>query len=182
MLITDFFCCFFAWDLWFQIKTTQIHRCLNCDALWTRRWDYERHVSKCRDTTKRRFISGQFKVQVDLFQLLDSLGIVVPAPLRKYPYMISWDCESLLIREVDVSDTTNTRYTMRHEVVSISVATNVPGFETRCFMRDETLSTLDLVETFIDYIVEISEWPIRWQTTWSQIWPIHGPNTCNWWA
>ena len=89
---------------------------------------------------------------MDLFQLLDSLGIVVPAPLRKYPYMISWDCESLLIREVDVSDTTNTSYTMRHEVVSISVATNVPGFETRCFMRDETLSTLDLVETFIDYI------------------------------
>lgn len=79
--------------------------------------------------------------------------------LRLYPFIIIivWDCEAILIPNTDVPATSRTTFTMRHELVSISVASNVPGFEEAfCLLRDLTTSTRDLVNRFIDYIIKIS--------------------------
>jgi len=93
---------------------------------------------------------------MDLFELLNLAGIDVPSHLRQYPYFITWDCEAILIRTPWGTD--KTRYTFRHELVSISICSNVPGFvQPVCLIRDNTLSTYDIVKDFIKYICEIGK-------------------------
>ena len=112
----------------------------------------------CKDASRRIYPRGMFKLKDTLYNLLDEAGIAVPVNMRFYPYVCTYDCESLLLQQVDIPSTSRTSYSHRHELVSISVASNVPGFETPvCIVREVGFSTYDVVNTFIDYITEISE-------------------------
>ena len=134
---------------------SQSYRCMLCNKLWNNRFNYERHYNVCKDSIIHSYKRGPFRVKSNLFEVLALGNIHVPEYLRGYEFMISWDCEARLIR-VQVS-TDKTRYTFEHEVISISVCSNVPGFtEPLCIMRLGELTTYDLVYSFVNRLEEIS--------------------------
>ena len=131
-------------------------RCTKCDKIWSDRQIYERHFNTCKDTTIRQFKGGPFRIKMNLFDLLELAGINVPQHLRNYPYIVTWDTEAMLIRIY--TETNRTKFTFRHEVISISICSNVPGYtEPICIMRENNLSTHDLVNSFLDYLLEICQ-------------------------
>lgn len=61
---------------------------------------------------------------------------------RFYPYRISYDIECFLQREALPANGDRLSYVNHHELLSVSVCSNVPGFtEPVCLIRDDTVGS-----------------------------------------
>ena len=71
------------------------------------------------------------------FQRLDDEGIHVVDILRFYPYRATFDFECFFNGENLPTDTDHVQWVARHVPLSVSVASNVTGYEaSRCFVTD----------------------------------------------
>ena len=72
-----------------------------------------------------------------------------------YPYRITYDIECLLSREQLPEGTDKVTYTNRHELLSVSICSNVPGYDTPvCLIRSGTVQ--ELVNDFVDRLETIA--------------------------
>ena len=93
-------------------------------------------------------------------RLREEAGIEVPERLRYYPYSMTYDIEALLRRDPTLlpDATETTEYVNRHELVSVSVASNVPGYRrARCIVRKDGEDVETCVGRFVDYLLKIAE-------------------------
>jgi hypothetical protein len=76
--------------------------------------------------------------------------------LRYYPYRIAFDIESMLCEDNNLPvNTKTTSYMNRHELLSVSVCSNVPGFTAPvCFVRETTAD--ECVERMVERMMEIA--------------------------
>ena len=87
------------------------------------------------------FVRGAWKPQLSVFEHVQSLGLSPPDVV--YPYRITYDIKCLLSRERLPEGTDKVMYTSRHELLSVSVCSNVLGHDTPvCLIRSGTVQQL----------------------------------------
>ena len=115
----------------------------------------------------RHFVRGAFKAPNTIFdKIQEQTGILVNAALKYLPYRTTYDIEYMLCLDALPSDTQTCHFVNKHALVSISVCSNVPGFEeTTCFVRKNSKEIIQLVERFYDYMSAIQQRSEELQTS-----------------
>ena len=113
-------------------------RCRNCEqALWKSSWELYRHERTCEAGVNRIYKGGVYRPPSSVFERLDDEGIVVGDSLRFYPYRATFDFECFFTGDTLPADTDHVQWVARHISLSVSVASNVPGYEdAQCYVTD----------------------------------------------
>ena len=113
-------------------------RCRNCQvSLFNSSWELNRHERTCEEGIQRIYKGGVYRQPPSTFQRLDDEGIVVDEALRYYPYRATFDFERFFTGDNLPADTDHVQWVARHILLSVSVASNVPGYEPAlCFVSD----------------------------------------------
>ena len=113
-------------------------RCRNCEqALWKSSWEFHRHESVCEAGVNRIYKGGVYHPTPSMFQRLADEGIVVGDSLRYFPYRATFDFECYFSDERIPANSDKLQWSARHVPLSVSVASNVPGYEpAQCYITD----------------------------------------------
>ena len=98
-------------------------------------------------------------MQQNIWQILKRNGFDVPENYV-YPYFAAYDFEALLsaLKPGEKKQTEQTTYTSKHAPMSVSVSSNVPGFDKEvCFVSENTDRPQDLVNPMMTYLKEMSD-------------------------
>ena len=119
-------------------KYCHSHRCRKCgDSLWKRPWKLHRRESTCEAGVNRIYKGGVYRPPASIFERLDDEGIIVSPVLRYFPYRATFDFECFFTGDNLPADTDHVQWVARHVPLSVSVASNVPGYEPAlCFVTD----------------------------------------------
>ena len=136
---------------------TKSYRCRKCgDSLWKGPSRLESHETTCEGDTRRVYKGGVYHPTPYVFQRLDDGGIHVVDILRFYPYRATFEFECFFDGDNLPTDTDHVQWVARHVSLSVSVASNVPGYEaSRCFVTDGDSNKL--VEDMMTYLQTISD-------------------------
>ena len=102
--------------------------------------------------TRRRYAGGYFKETPGIFQRLREFLIDVDEKDEEYRWFSCFDCECLL-KDLPADDEANSACISEHELVSVAVAGNVPGFEKPVCFIDPSPSRI--VEEMLLYLSQI---------------------------
>ena len=113
-------------------------RCRNCEqALWKCPYDLHCHERTCTEGIKRVYKGGVYRPPASIFERLDDEGIIVSPVLRYFPYRATFDFECYFSDERLPTNTDHVEWIARHVPLSVSVASNVPGYEpAQCYITD----------------------------------------------
>ena len=156
------------------------YQCVNCGQLFKTPNDCKRHQTTCSLATKYQFPGGYYKLRDSIFHQLEEYGICVPEQDRYFEYFAVFDFESYLKR-IDNEDTgEKTHYTQEHCPISVSVCSNVPGYEKpHCivnpnaeqlvksmmdYLTEIQLKSREIVQAKFQYVIEqLDEWMLHWE-------------------
>ena len=97
----------------------------------------KRHELTCEAGVRHVYNGGVYHPPPSVFERLDDEGIVVDEGLRYYPYRATFDFECFFTGDNLPADTDHVQWVARHVPLSVSVASNVPGYEPAlCFVTD----------------------------------------------
>ena len=119
-------------------KFSHSYRCSKCEnSMWKRPAWLEQHELRCEAGVNRIYKGGVYRPPASIFERLDDEGIVVSEGLRYYPYRATFDFECYFDRENIPTNTDHVEWIARHVPLSVSVASNVPGYEpAQCYITD----------------------------------------------
>lgn len=118
-------------------KYSSSYLCLKCKRSFDRKFNMVRHTNICDASTKNVYGSGVFHPPQTIFDQLSDHGVDIPNDLHFFEERICFDIESILVRDTNIPNTDRVTFTFRHELASISVASNVEGFEEPvCFISE----------------------------------------------
>ena len=131
-------------------------RCRNCEqALWKCPYDLHRHELTCEAGVNTIYKGGVYRPPSSVFERLDDEGIAVSDSLRYYPYRATFDFECYFDGENIPTNTDHVEWIARHVPLSVSVASNVPGYEpAQCYITDGDSDKL--VEEMMNNLIAIS--------------------------
>ena len=133
------------------------YKCSKCEqALWKSPYHLHRHESTCEAGVNRIYKGGVYRPPASIFERLDDEGIIVEDVLRYYPYRATFDFECYFDRDNVPADTNTLQWSARHVPLSVSVASNVPGYEpAQCYVTDGDSDKL--VADMMDHLTAISD-------------------------
>ena len=131
--------------------------CPKCSKCFHRRLTVNRHEKTCVGGIPREvFPGGVYHCNPTPLETLREEGVPVPVNFS-YPFRATFDFETYFTKE-ELPMTKvegKTKYVSKHNLLSIGVCSNVEGYESpKCWIT--TGDTQSLVDTFIDYLNEIS--------------------------
>lgn len=132
---------------------TKSYRCSLCSKLWKSAKALGRHFP-CSNSTTYEFKGGMYEASKGLFESLEEEGLNVPENLKYHNFRACYDCEVFFSKDNLPESTKSTSWTARHELASVSVCSNVPGYQqARCFIStgDEYLLVSEMM-TYLDVI------------------------------
>ncbi|XP_025085055.1 uncharacterized protein LOC112558684 isoform X2 [Pomacea canaliculata] len=138
-------------------KLTHAFQCPKCGKLWKKIWRMERHEQKCQgDKVKETYQGGVYQGTPSVLESLQSHGFSVDTSFV-FPYRATFDFEVYFDRSnLPQPHSNNTRYTAQHVPLSVSVASNVPDFESPvCFVSDG--DSQNLIDRMVDHLEKISD-------------------------
>ena len=114
------------------------YMCSKCEnSLWKYPSLLKRHELTCEAGVRHVYNGGVYHPPPSVFERLDDEGIVVDEGLRYYPYRATFDFECFFTGDNLPADTDHVQWVARHVPLSVSVASNVPGYEPAlCFVTD----------------------------------------------
>ena len=114
------------------------YKCSKCgESLWKYPSLLKRHELTCEGGIRRVYKGGVYHTTPSIFQRLDDEGIVVDEALRYYPYRATFDFECFFTGDNLPADTNTLQWSARHVPLSVSIASNVPGYEDAlCYVTD----------------------------------------------
>ena len=114
------------------------YKCSKCEqALWKSSWELHRHERTCEGGIRRVYKGGVYRPPSSIFERLDDEGIIVEDVLRYYPYRATFDFECYFDRDNVPADSDRVQWIARHVPLSVSLVSNVPGYETpRCYVTE----------------------------------------------
>ena len=114
------------------------YKCSKCEqALWKTPQDLLRHERTCEGGIRRVYKCGVYRPPSSIFERLDDEGIIVEDVLRYYPYRATFDFECYFDRDNVPADSDRVQWIARHVPLSVSLASNVPGYEpAQCYITD----------------------------------------------
>ncbi|XP_078681083.1 uncharacterized protein LOC144916013 [Branchiostoma floridae x Branchiostoma belcheri] len=131
--------------------------CPQCGKRWNHRGHCEAHIRSCDGKVAKEYPGGAYRLRQTIFQKLEDEGIVVPEEDRFYPYRACFDIECLLKPLPSTNNTTpKLQWETVHELLSVSVASNVPGYtEPVCFVSEG--EPAEVAEKLLDHLKQISQ-------------------------
>ena len=131
------------------------YRCDSCGRNFVQLSDFNRHQGSCANATEYEFAGGFHKMSLSIFDRLEEFDIVVPEENRLYPWFIVYDFEAILAPITEEQPTPRLKWLRKHEPISVSVASNVPGFEeAKCFVNPDPK---ELIESMMTYMGSIAD-------------------------
>ena len=132
-------------------------RCRNCEtSLWKCPYDLHRHERTCTEGIKRVYKGGVYRPPSSVFERLDDEGVVVSDSLRFYPYRATFDFECFFTGDNLPANSDKLQWSARHVPLSVSLASNVPGYEpAQCYVTDGDSDKL--VADMMDHLTAISD-------------------------
>ena len=134
--------------------------CGKCGHVGSRDYYMKKHEEQCSGVhIQHIYPGGVYHVGRSTLEILKDNGIKVPEGYI-YPYRATYDFESILapVAPGEKKQTEHTQYTTKHIPVSVSVCSNVPGFDKpACFVSSDEQDPQGLVDQMIDYLEEISD-------------------------
>ena len=114
------------------------YKCSKCEqALWKTPQDLLRHERTCEGGIRRVYKGDVYRPPSSIFERLDDEGIIVEDVLRYYPYRATFDFECYFDRDNVPADSDRVQWIARHVPLSVSLASNVPGYEpAQCYITD----------------------------------------------
>jgi G:T-mismatch repair DNA endonuclease (very short patch repair protein) len=126
-------------------------RCNNCGQFLQSSYHCRRHEASCTRASKYDYRGGPYSPRKRFYDILEETGIWVDHQDRFYDYRVTYDLEACLVRTSD-----SPIYKSRHVPMSVSLASNVPGFEgPYCIVSGG--DSLDMVSRMVEKLVEISD-------------------------
>ena len=112
--------------------------CSKCeDSLWNSHSRLVKHELTCEAGLRHVYNGGVYHTTPSIFQRLDDEGITVPEALRFYPFRATFDFECYFDSKNLPADSDRVQWIARHVPLSVSLASNVPGYETpRCYVSE----------------------------------------------
>ncbi len=126
-------------------------QCKMCRRIFEHKGNFKQHGKTCENKTKFVYPGGFYQKTNTIFEELDLLDIHVDSSDRYFPYFAVYDFESVLSK-MDES-TEKLKFTHRHIPISVSVCSNLPGFEQASCFVDSDLDAL--LSSMIKYLQEI---------------------------
>ena len=114
------------------------YKCSKCgESLWKYPSWLKIHESTCEGGIRRVYKGGVYRPPASIFERLDDEGIIVSPVLRYFPYRATFDFECYFSDERLPVNSDTLQWSARHVPLSVSVASNVPGYEPAlCFVTD----------------------------------------------
>ena len=114
------------------------YMCSKCeDSVWKYPSRLEKHELTCEAGVRHVYNGGVYHTTPSIFQRLDGEGITIPEALRFYPFRATFDFECFLDCENLPANSDRVQWIARHVPLSVSLASNVPGYETpRCYVTE----------------------------------------------
>ena len=109
---------------------------------------------------KRFLPGGVFHVGQTVFQKMREFGIHVSEELRFYPFRATFDFECYFDNSDLPPNSPKVDWLARHEILSVSICSNVPGFSLPCCFINES-DPNQLVDHFMNYLNKISNAPYK---------------------
>ena len=135
-------------------KFIKKYQCEKCSKMFKNEWNLKRHYGSCYERTKYIFPGGFHKTDQTIFEKLEFLDIFVPTNERFYHNFSVWDMEAILLK-VEQNVTDKLHWISKHEPISVSIASNVDGYNNpKCFVD---ISPQKLISKMMEYLNEISE-------------------------
>ncbi|XP_078701249.1 uncharacterized protein LOC144927591 [Branchiostoma floridae x Branchiostoma belcheri] len=131
--------------------------CPQCGKRWNHRGHCEAHIRSCDGKVAKEYPGGAYRLRQTIFQKLEDEGIVVAQEDRFYPYRACFDIECLLKPLPSTNNTTpKLQWETVHELLSVSVASNVPGYtEPVCFVSEG--EPAEVAEKLLAHLKKISQ-------------------------
>ena len=143
-------------------KYSRCFTCQRCDASFPKAYCLQRHERSCEAKVKRVYPGGVYHPSQTIFEKIEEEGIAVPPELKYSRYRATFDievyCPDHATNLPEKQD--KLEYTAEHQLLSISVASNVPGYEEpRCFVVEEEgrEAALQTMMAFVAYLETIPE-------------------------
>ena len=107
------------------------YMCSKCeDSMWKYPSRLEKHELTREAGIRHVYNGGVYHTTPSIFQRLDDEGITVPEALRFYPFRATFDFECFFDGENLPADSDRVQWIARHVPLSVSLASNVPRYET----------------------------------------------------
>ncbi|XP_038054118.1 uncharacterized protein LOC119726482 [Patiria miniata] len=120
-------------------KYSQHYECTKCRTVFDRSFNLQRHEPICNVNVKHKFPGGVYSLPQTIFDKLEDVGINVDDDLKYFPYRATYDYECYFdeVADRNAGQGGKLKWCNRHELLSVSVASNVPNFESlRCFVSE----------------------------------------------
>ena len=115
-----------------------------------------RHQLTCEGNVKFDYVGGVYRVPPTIFDLLQEEGIAVDLDDRFYPYRATYDYECYFDNTSLPPRSLKVAWEARHLPLSVSVCSNVPGYEEPvCFITSG--DSKQLVREMMRYLEAISD-------------------------
>ena len=133
------------------------YRCRKCgDSLWKDAYRLRSHERTRTGGVRRVYPGGVYDYTPSVFERLDDENIRVSESLRYYPYRTTFDFECWFDTARLPLDSDKVQFMARHVPLSVSVASNVPGYEqAKCLVTDG--DTNKLVSAMMDILRSMSD-------------------------
>ena len=133
------------------------YKCSKCEqALWKCPYDLHRHELTCEAGVNQIYKGGVYRPPSSIFERLDDEGIIATPVLRYFPYRATFDFECYFSDERLPVNSDKLQWSARHVPLSVSVASNVPGYEpAQCYVTDGDSDKL--VADMMDHLTAISD-------------------------
>ena len=132
----------------------QSYACSKCGKLWKTTFQLNRHEKTCEANVQYKYVGGTYHLPQTIFEKLEDEGIDVPE--QYYPYRATYDFECYFDKSDLPANTDKLTWTAKHVPLSVSVSSNVPGYETpTCFITDG--DPKKLVLQMLQYLDQIAD-------------------------
>ena len=131
------------------------YRCDSCGRNFVKLDHWNRHRGSCANATEYQFPGGFHKMSPSIFDRLEEFNIMVSEEDGLYPWFIVYDFEAILFPITEEQLTPRLKWLRKHEPISVSVASNVPGFEeAKCFINADSKALIESMMTYMGSIAE----------------------------
>ena len=120
-------------------------------------WKRQRQEKTCESKAQLKYPGGTYHVPKTVFEELEEEGIIVPEQARCFPYRTTFDFECYFDQKKaqELKNTEKLTWQSAHVPLSVSVCSNVPGYEEpKCFVSEGDSDPL--LEEFVQYLTKIS--------------------------
>ncbi len=127
-------------------------QCRSCKRHFKEKHEMKRHEANCKSKNRIHYPGGYYDFPKSIFQELLEFGINVPEEDRYCEHFCVYDFESCL-ETVEGEGTDKLSWLQKHNPISVSVCSSIPGFtDPQCFIDPDPDK---LLATMVDYMLEI---------------------------